>query len=216
MGASAPTRLRGRSHVTKIMLRISALTGLLALLLAPSAGAAERSSLPSLLARATVPETGAVVAKRVHLRLLNPHAFRVVRRSSASTVTLGWPAQRPCALTTLRLSILPAASDADAATRAVVSVADRRGTSTSQGKLSVDGTRASLTGAWRAMSDITSNRLRVRAVAATPLLTTYGDPVGGLLQLRLDGRTIRGQNRCSGPNVFRLGPNLIDTIITAA
>jgi hypothetical protein len=85
------------------------------------------------------------------------------------------------------------------------------------GTLTTAGTRPSYVGAWRARSDIVEGRsLRVRAVAATPLLTRYGQSVGGLLQLRLDGHTVAGQNRCSGPNVFQLGPNLIQTIITAA
>jgi hypothetical protein len=199
------------------MLKLCALATLIALLLASPADAAQKRVLPSLVARATLPQTGAHVAKRLRLRLLDPRAFRVARRPSAASVTLGWPAARPCALTTLRLSILPGAADAGDATRAVVPIAARQGTATSQGKLTSSGTPTVFSGAWRVWSDIAaSSSLRVRAVAATPLLTTYGDPVGGLLLLRLDARTLRGQNRCSGPDVFQIGPNLIDTIITAA
>jgi hypothetical protein len=199
------------------MLKLSALATLVALLLVSSTDAAEKRVLPSLVARATLPQTGAYVAKRLRLRLLDPRAFRVVRRPSAASVTLGWPAARPCALTTLRLSILPGTANAGDATRAVVPTAARQGTATSQGKFTSSGTPTVFSGAWRVWSDIVaSSSLRVRAVAATPLLTTYGDPVGGLLLLRLDARTLRGQNRCSGPDVFQIGPNLIDTIITAA
>jgi hypothetical protein len=199
------------------MLKISALAALALMTLTSSADAAQRTTLPSLLARAAVPGTGTIHAKRVSLGLLNPQSFRVIRRSSASSVTLGWPAAHPCAVTTLHLSILPTATDADAATRALVPVADQQGTATRLGTLNAAGTRPSYVGAWRAKSDIVDSRsLRVQAVAATPLLTTYGESVGGLLQLRLDGRTTPGNNRCSGPNVFQLGPNLIQTIITAA
>jgi hypothetical protein len=199
------------------VLRIFAPTTVALMVFAASADAAPRTTLPSLLARASVPGTGTIHAKRVALGLLSPPSFRVIRRSSASSVTLGWPAARPCAVTTLRLSILPTATDADAATRALVPVADQQGTAARLGTLTTAGTRSSYVGAWRARSDIVEGRsLRVRAVAATPLLTRYGQSVGGLLQLRLDGHTVAGQNRCSGPNVFQLGPNLIQTIITAA
>lgn len=190
------------------------LAGALAALgLSPAASAAKPKALPTLLAKA--PDSG--VAKRIELGLLDPAQFRVVRRPSAASVTLGWPARRPCALTTLTLAILLGQSDAAAAARAVVPEATAEGSATRRGKLNADGTQPVFTGAWRQHSTIeASSVLRVRAVAATPLLGRYGDPAGGLLQLRLDGRTVRGSNRCSGPNVFRLGPNLAETIITAA
>ena len=190
------------------------LAGTLAALALPHAASAAKSKpLPDLLAKA--PDSA--VAKRMELGLLDPARFRVVRRPSAASVTLGWPARRPCAFTTLTLAILPGQSDAAAAARAVVGEATAEGTATRQGKLDTDGTRQVLTGAWRQRSTIeASSVLRVRAVAATPLVSRYGDAAGGLLQLRLDGRTVRGSNRCSGPNVFRLGPNLVETVITAA
>ncbi len=205
-------------HVGVAMHRHAALglglAGALAALavLAP-ASAAKPKPLPTLLAKA--PDSR--VAKRFELGLLDPAQFRVVRRPSAASVTLGWPARRPCAFTTLTLAILSGQSDAAAAARAVVREATAEGSATRQGKLNAEGTREVFTGAWRQLSTIeASSVLRVRAVAATPLLDRYGDAVGGLLQLRLDGRTVRGSNRCSGPNVFRLGPNLVETVITAA
>jgi len=173
--------------------------------------------LPSLLARATNPATGAKLAKRIELRLLDPSAFRVVRRPSASSVTLGWPAVHSCALTTLRLSVLPAASDTDAAAHAVVAAPDRQGTATWMGTAGAGGTRPTYNGTWLTHTDILDNtRLKVAAVADTPLLDDYGVAAGGVVQLRLDGHSTVSPSRCAGTNRFQLGPNLLDTIITAA
>jgi hypothetical protein len=230
--ASAPSRARQSGpgtlggyrnvvpgeYVSVTMRKITVLLALgSGLALVPPASAAASDRLPTLLAKAKVQATGRTLAKRVELRLLDPHAFRVSGRASASSVTLGWPAAHPCALTTLRLTLLPDQSDAAAVAEAVVPTADATGTANRIGKVALDGTRPAFAGVWRQRSEsVQSSILRVHAVAATPLLDRYGDPAGGLLELRLDAHTIRGNNRCSGPNVFRIGPNLIDTIIISA
>jgi hypothetical protein len=113
--------------------------------------------------------------------------------------------------------VLPGQQDASVAVAAVVPIAQATGTASRLGKVQPDGTRPTIDGAWRQTAQIVDNSsLRIHAVAATPLLDHYGDPVGGLLQLQLIARTLAGQNRCSGPNVFQIGPNLINTIITTA
>jgi hypothetical protein len=183
----------------------------------PVASAKAPRPLPSLLARVTVPTTGAKVAKRVRLNLLDPSAFRVLSRPSAASVTLGWPAAHPCAQTTLRLAILPGASDADAAAHAVIPAPDRQGTASWTGNAGAGGTRPTYNGTWLAHTDILNNtKLQVAAVADKPLLDDYGAAVGGLLQLRLDGHTTTSPSQCAGANRFQLGPNLLETIITAA
>lgn len=187
-----------------------------AALFAPSLAAARPPELPSLLAKAVNPATGAPEAKRLRLDLLNPKAFRVVRRPSAASVTLGWPAQQPCAFTTFRLSILPAASDAEAVARAVVPVAEGEGRTAWLGATTGGTTRPTLTGAWRVHSELPhGDRMTMSAVAATPLVDRYGHPVGGLVQLSAQGRTVP-KTRCSGTNQFSIGPNVISTVQVAA
>lgn len=182
----------------------------------PSSAMAKERPLPSLLAKAVNPVTGKAVAKRVRLELLDPRAFRVVRRPAASSVTLGWPAAQPCAFSTFSLSILPAASDADAAAREVVPVAEGEGTAAWQGGRSEDGTRPTFRGAWRVHSEIPGgDRLRVSAVAVTPFVDAYSQPAGGLVRLRAQSRTV-AKTRCSGTNRFSVGPNVIDTVVLAA
>lgn len=193
------------------LLGISLALGLAALA-PPSLASAKVPVLPSLLAKAVNPATGASEAKRFRFGLLAPQAFRVVRQPSASSLTLGWPAAQPCAFTTFRLSILPSASDADAATQAVVPVAEGQGTSAWLGGTTGDATRPVLRGAWRVHSEIVTNdRLTVSAAAAWPLTERYAHPVGGLVQLRAQARTVP-RGRCRGTNQFTVGPNVIDTV----
>ncbi|MCU0313244.1 MAG: hypothetical protein MUC84_04190, partial [Solirubrobacteraceae bacterium] len=172
----------------------------------PALATVKDRPLPSLLASAKNAATGRPVAKRMRLDLLDPRAFRVVRRPSAASVTLGWPADRPCAFTSFRLSILPDGTDADATARGVVPVAEGEGSAAWQGGRGADGSRPVYQGAWRVHSRIAENdRLLVSAVAVTPLRDSYGQPAGGLVVLRAESRTVP-RTRCSGTNQFRIGP----------
>lgn len=205
-------------RITQAARQVSAVGVLtvVAALLMPSLALAKAPPLPSLLAHALNPATRKVEAKRLRLALLDPRAFRVVRRPSSSSVTLGWPSAKPCAFTTFHLSILPSASDADAAARVAVPAAEGEGTAAWQGGRSADGTHPTFRGAWRVHSELPGgDRLRVWAVATSPFVDSYSQPVGGLVQLRAQSRTVPNTH-CSGPNQFSIGPNVINTIQLAA
>lgn len=181
---------------------------------APVVSAATKPKLPNLLAKAKKP-TGENMARRLRFDLLDPAQFKVVRRPSAASVTLGWPADRPCAFTTYTLSIHLDQEDTDAAARAVVPTAEQEGTASRQGR-TVDRAPVALRGFWRISSAIIrSSELRVSAVATTPFVDMYSYKVGGLLRLRMTSRTNKNYP-CATANQFRIGPHLTQTVILAA
>lgn len=81
----------------------------LLLALAPAAAVAAPAEVPELTA-----SYGSGSRLTLPLRALDPAEYRVVRRPSAATVVVHWPAKRHCATTTLRLSTVRDPRDAQA------------------------------------------------------------------------------------------------------
>jgi hypothetical protein len=200
--------------------RIVAALGLVAVglvVVATTAIGASRHSLPTLRASATFPG-GEKHAVKLEFSLLDRHDFRVLTRTSASSLTLGYPRKdhaKICAKATYRLRLVPGAADAVAYVRGALPQAKDEGVVTSAtGGRVLGEPGATTTRAWRLYHDIRrSSRLVVKGVAASPVSVSTGHGSEAALRvLTLSAKMIHAGGACGGTNTFTVGPGILETL----
>lgn len=176
-------------------------------------GGVDREALPALRAT-SMDDEGRRRTITVELRLLNREDYQVVRRPSASSVTLGFPATRivtrdgrrvrvrarPCALSTFRLSVVGGTADPATVARAHEPQAQKESVETEESRV------------------VAVSRLRTEIVDNSRTLTVDGvraARVGSgttVSRLVLTGRTLRQGYPCATANRYTLGPDLEDSL----
>lgn len=199
------------SHVTRMLLL------LLLAALAATAGPAAAADGPFTLRASATYEDGGKRTIRRHVAGIPASEVDVVRRSRSS-ITLGYPSARlrrregvrRCALITYRLRADPSRRDPVERARELQPSAVEEGTWShiSGDNMDVGSGGSVLRGSWRYWGDIVnSSQLVERGAAVAELAGTRG----GLAELTVSGRMIRGGSLCGGvdESQFTLGVDVL-------
>jgi hypothetical protein len=131
--------------------------------------------------------------------------FRVIKRPSRSSLTLGWPKARPCAHVTYKLLFRFATVDPLTVVRADLPNAFDEGTESAGGVLRR---------AWRIDSSIRNSLLTSSGESVEQL--SPSDPFGPIAPavrtITMKARMEKPGGRCGGTNFFRLGPGVESVI----
>lgn len=201
-----------RHNIVKTVLPVSLL-----LVAIPMAGSAFAAKGPFILRASATYEDGSKRSFRHDVAGIRAANVDVVRRSRSS-VTVGYPSARlrrregvkRCALITYRLRLDPARRDPVERARELQPSAAEEGT---WSRIAADNTDVGsggevVRGAWRYFDDIVdSSRLVERGAAVAELAGTRG----GVAELTVDGRMVRGGSLCGGldESYFTLGVNAL-------
>jgi len=208
----------------KALIRAAVTTAIL--VLAPATAQAARY-FPALVAGATT-DTGQPFGTSMRLQVRTDD-FQQIKRSSRSSITLGFPATervtrrgrrvtvkaKPCATVTYRLAIAPGTADPLEAVRAAVPVAGSEGTERGVRIGEPVDEAGPVRRAWRiARSFDTKGRLSSSGTSVEQLLPAdpFGPPVNALRTVTFSARMLRLGGACGGADSFTLGPGVENAV----